>query len=134
MKEENLTIEQIDVRLLEIDEKINEIKNKPYSLTTLNMESDLNKERRHLEALKFDLIHGTHKVQIRALDAELSKLSMALFSAKTKYVRSDEFNLKANKESLDRVQSNVDALQREISALEELDKQILLDEANGKSL
>lgn len=124
-------IRVIDEEFNEIDRQLELCKYMPPTMEKINKMSELSKRKRHLELCKFDLIHGTHKVEIKELETKLNYFCISLGKAKDRYAKSKIYGFKYNKKELDDIQAAVDMLQLYIISLEDKDKKIIQETERG---
>ena len=124
----------VDVQIMELDQKIKLIQDKmdeinkeklsnkgTLSLDSFNELSSLKKQKTHYVLEKYDIINGTHKVQIKELENKVSYMSYYLGETKQKLAKANIFNRKKLEEKVKNLEITISELQFLIIDLEEQD-------------
>ncbi len=127
MEYKDIQIMELDKKISFIQEKMDEINEErlsnkgALSLDSFNELSSLKKQKTHYILEKYDIINGTHKVQIKELENKVIYMSYYLGEAKTKLAKANVFNRRKLEERVESLEITINQLQNFIIDLEEQD-------------
>ena len=117
MEYKDIQIMELDKKISFIQEKMDEINEErlsnkgALSLDSFNELSSLKKQKTHYILEKYDIINGTHKVQIKELENKVIYMSYYLGEAKTKLAKANVFNRRKLEERVQSLEITINQLQ-----------------------